>query len=426
MRMLPILLLVCGLIRVDAKAPHIIFIMADDVGYECFGCYGSRQYKTPHIDRMAAQGLRFSHCYSQPLCTPSRVKVMTGLSNVRNYAAFSVLRNDQKTFGHFLKESGYTTVIAGKWQLLGAAHYAERFRGKGSLPQKMGFDRHCLWQVDQLGGRYWNPLLTMDGAPEQFGRDDYGPDLASEYLMEFMEKNSGGERPMFIYYPMILVHNPFDPTPDSASRKGKDKQKNFEDMVSYMDSIIGRMVKKTEELGIAENTLILFTGDNGTNKAIRSRLGGRVIQGGKGKMDDSGTRVPLVAYWPGTIEGGQVTDRLVDFSDFLPTFQELAGGPELDGLDGVSFAPEFRGEKGGGREWMYCFYHPRPEWGEAVRFVRDQEWKLYGDGRFYHVANDVAERNPLGPEGGDAVARAKLRKAMRSMPAVGQSLLKFE
>ena len=101
---------------------NVILIMADDVGYECFGCYGSSQYRTPHIDRMAKRGIRFTHCYSQPLCTPSRVKLMTGLSNVRNYAAFSVLRRDQKTIGEYFREGGYRTAVAGKWQLLGAEH----------------------------------------------------------------------------------------------------------------------------------------------------------------------------------------------------------------------------------------------------------------------------------------------------------------
>ncbi len=114
--------------------PDIILIMADDVGYECFGCYGSRQYRTPAIDRLARRGMKFNHCYSQPLCTPSRVKIMTGLSNVRNYSAFSVLNNDQRTIGHYFGDAGYRTLVAGKWQLLGAEHYAERFRQKGTWP----------------------------------------------------------------------------------------------------------------------------------------------------------------------------------------------------------------------------------------------------------------------------------------------------
>ena len=111
--------------RAESSPPNIILIMADDIGYECFGCYGSEHYRTPHIDRLAENGMRFEQCHSQPLCTPSRVKIMTGISNVRNYAAFSVLRRDAITFGHLLRDAGYETAVGGKWQLYGAEHYCE-------------------------------------------------------------------------------------------------------------------------------------------------------------------------------------------------------------------------------------------------------------------------------------------------------------
>ncbi|MBI1310502.1 sulfatase-like hydrolase/transferase [bacterium] len=411
--------------QAGAKSPNIILIMADDVGYECFGCYGSQQYRTPNLDRLAAEGLRFRHCYSQPLCTPSRVKIMTGLSNARNYAAFSILRRDQKTFAHYLKDAGYTTVIGGKWQLLGAENYSKQFRGKGSLPQQMGFDRHCLWQVEKLGDRYWNPRLTIDGEAKQFSPDDYGPEIVTSYLLDFMTEHAQDHAPMFVYYPMILVHNPFLPTPDSESRQNKDQQQNFEDMVAFMDRQVGRIIDRTRELGIADETLILFTGDNGTNKAITSELSGQTIRGGKGNTSDSGTREPLIACWPGTIKPGQVTDQLVDISDFLPTLQEVAGAPVPDGLDGISFAQLLKGKDGPARSWMYCFYHPRPERGQARRFVRDHTWKLYGDGSFFNIHADVDEKSPLPPSAEPEVYR-KLKAALDSMPAQGQTLLKFD
>lgn len=405
-----------------AAKPNIVLIMADDVGYECFGSYGSEQYSTPNIDQMAERGMRFDHCYSQPLCTPSRVKIMTGISNVRNYSGFSILNRDQKTFGHYLKDAGYKTFVGGKWQLLGAEHYSKQFQGKGALPQNMGFDHHCLWQVDKLGDRFWNPKLTIDGEVRQFEKDDYGPDIVTNHILNFMETEKDG--PFFVYYPMILVHSPFLPTPHSGSRESKDKQKNFEDMVAYMDDIVGRIVKKTEDLGIAEETLILFTSDNGTHKSLTSTLGDRVIQGGKGKTDDSGTRVPLVALWPGTVKPGEVSQQLVEFSDFLPTFQQLADAPKPDGIDGISFAPVLNEEEGTLREWMFCYYNSRPEKTQPVRFVRDQRWKLYGDGRFYDVANDPTEKKALKPSASEA-AHTKLANALASMPAEGQSLLKF-
>jgi len=428
----------------EAKQPNIILIMADDVGYECFGTYGSEQYSTPNLDRMAAEGMRFEHAYSQPLCTPSRVKIMTGISNVRNYAGFSVLHKDQKTFARYLKDAGYKTVVGGKWQLYGAEHYSEEFRAKGSLPEDIGFDRHCLWQVDKLGDRFWNPALTIDGELKQFEMADYGPDIVTNYLLDFMEEHAGGDAPMFIYYPMILVHNPFLPTPDSqpASRREDplrrdkkrfenkadriaDQQQNFEDMVTYMDKLIGKIADKATSLGIADDTVIMFCGDNGTNKAIVSELNGRRIRGGKGKTTDDGTRVPMIAYWPGTIKAGQVTDQLIDFSDFLPTFQQLAGAPVPENIDGISFAPLLKGEPGPARKSMYCFYHPRPEKGEAVRFVRNRQWKLYGDGRFYHVASDVGEKQPRRPEAAPNV-HAKLSAALEEMPADGEMLLNFD
>ncbi|MEX0701834.1 MAG: sulfatase-like hydrolase/transferase [Planctomycetales bacterium] len=409
------------------QKPNIVLILADDIGVECFGCYGSRQYRTPNIDRLAERGMRFRHCYSQPLCTPSRVELMTGLSNARNYSAFSVLNSDQKTFAHHLKDSGFATAVAGKWQLFGAEQYDDRFRGKGTWPKEAGFDRCCLWQVDRLGSRYWNPLLYVDGENRQHGGGEYGPHIAANYLLEFMAEHR--DRPFCAYYPMILPHGPFEPTPDSESRQSADKQRNFEDMVAYMDKLVGRIVAKTDELGIAERTLILFAGDNGTGRTITSSLDGRTIQGGKGLTTDAGTHVPLVACFPGTVPAGRVSDDLVSFTDFLPTLLETAGAAVPDGLDGRSFLPQLRGEKGNPREAIHCFYCPRPERDDKpVRFARDQRWKLYGNGRFFDVRDDPLEKKPLAdlPDDSPAsAARRKLAAELERMPSEGAMLLKF-
>ena len=389
-----------------AKKTNIILIMADDVGYECFGCYGSTQYSTPKIDLMAKNGMLFTHCYSQPLCTPSRVKIMTGISNVRNYSAFSVLNSDQKTIGHYFKEAGYKTLVAGKWQLLGADHYSEKFRGKGSWPDKAGFDNVCLWQVDRLGSRFWQPLINIDSENRQFDETTaYGPDIVNRYVLDFMEREKS--EPFLIYYPMILVHNPFDPTPDSESRNSKNKQRNFEDMVAYMDKLVGNVIAKTQELGIAENTLIMFCGDNGTNTAITSQLHGEKITGGKGKTTDAGTRVPMIALQSGVISKDSVYEDLVDFSDFLPTCLDACRIEIPTGLDGKSFAPQLRGEPGQPREWMHCFYCPRPESSKPKQFVRDKRWKLYRDGSFFDVSLDVKEKNDLTGSETDEAAAAR-------------------
>ena len=399
---------------------NIILIMADDIGYECYGVYGGTSYPTPRIDRMAAAGIRFNHCYSQPLCTPSRVKIMTGLSNARNYAAFSILKQSERTFAHMLRDAGYRTAIAGKWQLYGAKHYSARFRAKGALPQEMGFERHCLWQVDQLGDRFWGPSVTVDDKLKTFGEDVYGPDVYCQFLLDRMAEYR--KEPFFLYYPMVLVHSPFVPTPDSADKRCKDKQRNFGDMVTYMDKLIGRIVDKTVELGIAENTLILVTGDNGTHSSLSSMMGDVRIKGGKGKPTDAGTRVALVGYQPGVIARGRVTDRLVEFSDFVPTLSELAGSPLPGRTDGTSFLAELQGRSTKSREPIFIYYWPRPEKGKPVRFARDQRWKLYGDGRLIDVKNDALEKAPVA---GQAGIRERLQKVIDRMPAKGQTLLQY-
>lgn len=406
--------------------PNVVLIMADDIGYECFGCYGSRQYRTPNIDRLAAQGMRFTHCYSQPLCTPSRVKLMTGLSNARNYSAFSILNRDQTTFGHRMQAAGFATAVAGKWQLYGSQGYGDRFRARGTLPQDAGFDHSCLWQVDLRGERHDAPLMWIDGTNKQYDESHYGPQVACDDLCQFIRDHR--EQPFFAYYPMILPHNPFVPTPDSEIRDPSRKQKNFEDMVAYMDKLVGQVVGTLEDLGIEKQTLVLFTGDNGTNRAIRSELNGITIQGGKGLTTDAGTHVPLVAFWPGRITPGSTCNDLVDFSDFLPTILEATGQDTSDKLDGHSFFPQLVGASSTPREWIYCYYCPRPEQTKPVRFVRDHRWKLYGDGRFFDVQSDVLEQSPItdiSSQPDAAAAHDKLSSALATMPSEGQTLLKF-
>ena len=181
-------------------------------------------------------------------------------------------------------------------------------------------------------------------------------------------------------------------------------------MVAYMDKMVGRMVGKLDELGLRENTLVLFIGDNGTHNSIKSELAGRVIQGNKGETTDAGTRVPLIANQPGVVASGKVCGDLVDFSDFVPTFAELTGAEAPEGMimDGRSFLPQLRGEKGDPKEWILCHYDPRwGKWKEVKRFVRDKRWKLYSNGDLYDVPADTLEQNP-NPAGREA-AEAKKR-----------------
>ncbi|MBN2313286.1 MAG: sulfatase-like hydrolase/transferase [Sedimentisphaerales bacterium] len=401
-----------------SKKPNIVFIMADDLGYECLGCYGSQSYKTPVLDELARTGMRFEHCYSQPLCTPSRVKVMTGQYNFRNYVNFGVLDPSQKTFGHLLKGCGYATCVVGKWQLYGSVNQSEKVRGTGSLPDRAGFDEHCLWQVMERGPRYKDPLMIRNGKPVEDIQGKYGPDISCDYALDFIDRHKAG--PFFLYFPMALVHDPFVPTPDSedwSKKNHKNNTKYFADMVSYMDKIVGRIVDKLKALGLREKTLFIFTGDNGTHMSIKSKMPNGVIQGDKGQTTDGGTHVPLIANWPGVVPTGKVCGDLVDFSDFVPTFAEVAGTkvPVNMKVDGQSFMPQLRGEKGNPREWIFCHYDPR--WGNRPkrRFVRDKRWKLYANGDLYDVRADVLEKNP-NPAGPEAIAaRERLQKVLDSI-----------
>lgn len=420
----------------EQSRPNIILVMADDIGVECFGSYGGESYKTPELDRLAASGMRFTHCYSQPLCTPSRVKLMTGMSNVWNYSAFSVLNRSEKTFAHLLGQSGYSTAVVGKWQLLGAEHYSEQFRYKGSTPEDTGFEKYCLWQIRKRGSRYWGPVINTDGRLQIYPEDNYGPEIFLNYIEEFIESHQSPDSPpFFLYFPMALTHDPFLTTPFSQDRQSKDIQSNFADMVEYMDFMMGRIARKLENTGLAENTLFLFTTDNGTLPRITSIQNGRPVQGGKRLSTDAGTHVPLIAWWPGRIEAGKVSDELVDFSDFYPTLAEAAGIPldveaEAEAhRDGLSFYKQLMGAPGPTREWIHIFAQPRPEQQGAVQFVRDQRWKLYSNGKFFDTQKDPSEQtnlagNRLSADEGASLTR--LKKALSRYPRKGQRLLQFD
>ncbi|MCM8540878.1 MAG: sulfatase-like hydrolase/transferase, partial [Lentisphaeraceae bacterium] len=335
--------------------------MADDLGYEVIGANGCTSYKTPVLDAIASQGLRFTNCFSNPICTPSRVKLMTGMSNVRNYVRFGLLPETEITFGNLLKKAGYKTCIAGKWQL---------GKAKG-LPQKFGFDEACLWQQfrprTRQGGfdtRFTNPRLEINNEEKNFDNGEFGPDIVNNFVLNFIEENKA--EPFFVYYPMILTHCPFIPTPghpdyDSKSLGSptyKGNAKYYGAMDNYCDKLVGKVKKKLEDLGLAENTLFIFTGDNGTDVPVVSMLNGKKVAGGKDTMTDNGTRVPLIISWPAVIKEARVSNELVDFSDFLPTFCELAGVelPTDRAYDGVSLIPSLKGESTREKPYVYIWY----------------------------------------------------------------------
>ena len=350
--------------------PNIILIMADDMGYEALSSNGSESCKSPNLDKLAAKGVRFTNCFSNPICTPSRIKLMTGQYNVRNYVKFGWLDREQTTFANQLKAAGYATAIAGKWQL---------GRDKDT-PQHFGFEQSCLWQHTRSGRsnedgknidrRFVNPQLEFNGVEKDFTNGEYGPQVCTDFICDFIDKNK--KKPFLVYYPMILTHCPFDPTPDSTDWDPKrlgsttykgdrnDPQRHFRDMVAYADKAVGQIVSQLEKSGVRDNTLIIFTGDNGTDTPIVTPWNGKKVVGGKGTMSDTGTRVPLIVNWPAGIrKAGRVVDDLVEFTDVFPTICEVTTAklPKNHPGDGASIVPVLRNQAGARKkDWVYIWY----------------------------------------------------------------------
>ncbi|MCL4207025.1 MAG: sulfatase-like hydrolase/transferase [Pirellulaceae bacterium] len=380
--------------------PNLVVIMADDIGLECLGCYGSDAYKTPHLDALAASGMRFDQAHSQPICTPSRVQIMTGIYNNRNYIRFGLLDPQATTFGNLLRDAGYRTCIAGKWQL----------EGGFEAPGRFGFDRHCLWQLTRRPSRYPNPGLEIDGQEQDFKNGQFGPDLVTDYLCRFLEENREG--PFLVYYPMILPHWPFVPTPDhpdwdptmwrdaKSEPGGYRSQQYWDAMVRYTDKMTGKIVDKIDSLGLRENTLVIWTADNGTFDGISSPFRGRPYRGGKGSTKDNGTRVGFLASWPGKIPAGAASDSLVDFTDVLPTLADAAGvAPPADlRIDGTSLMPLFSGQPRK-KDYVYCWYERNGVREAASQHVRTAHHKLYADGRFFDTQTDPGENVDLAAAG---------------------------
>ncbi len=410
------LLLILAGVCYGADKPNIVFILADDVGDQAIGCYGGTSYATPRIDTLAAQGMRFRHCYSMPVCHPTRFTLLTGQYPFRaGHPPWGTFPRtlEAGTVANRLRALGYSTAVAGKWQLT-------LLREDPGHPKRLGFDRWSMFGWHE-GPRYYRPLIYEDGRIRPDVSDRYGPDVYVDFLVEFMRENREG--PFFAFYSMALAHDVTDDigTPPPVGPQGQ--YDSYKRMVENMDERIGRLVDAAEDLGIRDRTLFLFTADNGTpgsyyhtaqgNEMFKQQIeftwNGENTKGGKGELTDAGTRVPLVANWPGTLPPGQVVDDLVDFSDWLPTFVELAGGDVPEGLDGVSLASRLSGGGPSTRRWAFASR-------AGSRWVRTQRWKLYDDGRLFDMGQGRAESSPvlIGQESAEAHrARDELAAAMR-------------
>jgi len=377
--------------------------MADDLGIEGIGCYGGTSYATPNIDSLARTGLRFTNAHAQPLCTNTRLQLMTGLHNNRNWLYFGILPADSKTIGHYMKEAGYRTCIAGKWQLQSydPPNYpgSKERRGTGMHPKDTGFDHYSLFHslhTEDKGSRYADPTWLQDGELKT-AKGKYGPDIWVDYINDFVSEES--DKPFFVYYPMALPHWPMTPTPESPTWKDpslrlEESPANFKYMVEHMDKCVGQIVSHLDKKGLRENTLVIFYSDNGTHLTITSETVGGPVKGGKGLPTDAGTHVPLVVNWPGKVRSG-VSESLVDSTDFIPTVLQAAGQPLAKDhkLDGISFYDHLKdaNSTSPSREAIYCFYDPRPGW-DKDRFTR------HVSARDHHLESDILEQNPIAAE----------------------------
>ncbi|PHR90006.1 MAG: N-acetylgalactosamine 6-sulfate sulfatase, partial [Blastopirellula sp.] len=260
------------------QKPNIIFIMVDDLGKEWVSCYGADNIETPRIDALAETGLKFNNAWSMPQCTPTRTSLLTGQYPWRTgwVKHWDVPRwgvgyfdwEKYTSFSTIMKSAGYTTAVAGKWQI-------NDFRVEPMAMKKHGFDDWCLWtgyegQNPPSGQRYFDAYInTKDGGSKTY-KDEFGPDLYCDFLVDFIKKNH--KKPMMIYYPMVLTHGPSTATPDEL--KVVDKLDKHRAMVRYTDKLVGRIVDALDETGIRDNTILIFTTDNGTGGGMRGTIDG--------------------------------------------------------------------------------------------------------------------------------------------------------
>lgn len=410
--------------------PNVILIVGDDIGYEIPTCNGGQSYITPNIDKLAKQGMRFTQCHGSPLCSPSRFMLQTGKYNFRNYTVWGLLDTTEKTLGNLMKKGGYKTCFVGKWQLGGTDATIKHF----------GYDLYSLTDTrnavneDEDGySRYKDPTIYQDGKylPDRVINNKYSEDFFSKYLFSFIEKNK--QVPFFAVYSLALAHRPFCPTPLDPQFASWDAHSGISDtsffpsMIRYMDIKIGKLVEKLKSLNLENNTIIIFTGDNGTPgnpDGIYSLLNGKLIPGGKGKSIEYGTHVPLIVKWPGHILPNTVNKDLVNFIDFLPTLANAASISvplNYGTIDGRSFFPQLTGSAGKPRDWIFNHYNPHPDnpTRKTQRWVQNTNYKLYDDGRFFNIIKDINEKNPIANSRRTATEkgiRDKFQRILHKMP----------
>ena len=393
--------------------PNIIFILADDLGLDGVGCYGSDTYKrqTPHIDALAHTGVRFETCYSTPLCGPSRCLLLTGRYGFRTGGLTNeswrpggpgATSQHEHPIARLLKEHGYATCHTGKWRQI------------GETPKDWGFDEYCT--DGTAAGWYWRKNYIKNGQIVHNDKEVYCPDIVHHFAIDFIHRHQ--HQPFFLYYATHLVHLPMERTPDSKPA-ATDEKALYADNIAYMDKQVGLIVQELDRLKLREKTLIVFSGDNGTVGKFAAPIGGRIIEGHKGQMLEGGSRVPFIANWKGTSPEGKVLKDLIDFSDLYATFAQIAGVmlPKHLTFDSHSFAPQLHGHPGKPREWIYVQLGNK--W-----YARSQDWKLTQSGELFEMRDAPFIEKPVAANNQDENARAgrqKLEKVLGTLnPGAGK------
>lgn len=419
--------------KAQPRKPNIIFILADDLGYGDLGCFGQKQVHTPNLDRMAAEGIRMTQHYAgSTVCAPSRCCLVTGLHTghcyVRGNARLN-LRPDDQTVAKMLKKAGYSTGLVGKWGL--------GQEGSKGIPNEQGFDFFFGYLNQHHAHNYYPTFLVrnreriklLNEVPRQgrWGQGratkkfDYSHDMMTAEALSFIDKNS--KRPFFLYLAYTIPHanNEAGRTgmevPDYGIYADKDwpePQKGFAAMVTRMDRDIGSLMARLKEHGIDEDTLLIFSSDNGPH-----REGGNnpnyfdsngPLRGIKRDLYEGGIRVPTIARWPGRIKPGTTTDHISAFWDFLPTAAEAAGLEPPQNTDGISFLPALLGKEQRSHDYLYWEFFE----GGGKKAVRMGDWKgvqlnLHRTPnspiQLYNLKDDIGEKKNVAGQHPDVVTK---------------------
>jgi len=413
------------------RKPNIVFVMLDDAGIGDFGCYGQKKIRTPVMDRMAAEGMRFSQCYTgSPVCGPCRCILMTGLHSGHctrrgNRAKANPpgagkdrglvpLRTEDRTVAALLKKAGYVTGGFGKWGLGNA--------GTTGSPDKHGFD-DFFGYLDQVHAHdYYTTWLWRNGkrvalkGNESGGKKQYSHDVIAEAAMGFIRANK--DKPLFLYLPYTLPHGKYVVPDDAPYSKEPwpQQHRNYAAMITRADRDVGRVLGLLKELGLDEDTIVFYTSDNGPNppflKTFDSAAG---LRGTKRSLYEGGIRMPMVVRWPGKVPAGVVSDFAWTFADFLPTAAEIAGARAPEGLDGMSVLPTLLGKPQKPHESLYWEFHS--PFHQAVRIGRLKGVR-FGTKmplELYDLKADPAEKSNVAASHPDVVRRMEaLLKTARS------------